>query len=245
MRVDVLGVGFDDIEIGHAVELACDLMKGSEKAYVVTPNPEIVWRCRRNDDLRSAIDGARLVLPDGIGVILGARILGRPLKCGRVPGIDFAGALFQKMAESDGSIFLFGAKPGVADEAGQKLMETYPGLLIAGTSDGYFTNNDAVIDKINSANPDLLLVCLGAPKQEIWMKENLAKLNVTLCAGLGGAIDVFSGNVKRAPLFFQKVGLEWFYRIICEPRRLKRSLVLPLFVLAVLWKRVAGSRTKH
>ena len=245
MKIDVLGVGFDDINIGQAVILACDIMKGGEKSYVVTPNPEIVWICRRNEALRSAVEGARLVLPDGIGIILGARILGRPLKSGRVPGIDFVTALFREMAESGGSVFLFGAKPGYADEAGVWLAQAFPGLVIAGTADGYFTDSDDIIRKINAASPDLLLVCLGAPKQEIWMAENIGRLNVPLCAGLGGAIDVYSGRVKRAPPVFQKLGLEWFYRIVREPRRLVRSLKLPLFVLLVIWKRVSTRRTKH
>ena len=239
-RIDVLGVGFDDFSIGQAVGLASDLMKSGGKAYVVTPNPEIVWACRQNSDLRAAVEGARIVLADGIGIILGARILGRPLQNGRVPGIDFAAALFRKMAESGGSVFLFGSKPGVADEAGENLAGEYPGLIIAGTADGYFSSDSPVIEKINSANPDLLLVCLGAPKQEYWMAENAGKLNVPLSIGLGGSLDIFSGRARRAPAFYQKLGLEWLYRLIREPRRLKRMLKLPLFVLAVIWTRIRG-----
>ena len=244
MRTDVLGVGFDDIAIGQAVALAYDMIRSGKKAYVVTPNPEIVWICRRNEPLRTAIDGAKLVLPDGIGVILGARILGTPLQCGRVPGIDFASALIQKLSESGGSVFLFGAKPGFAEEAGMRLKEMYQGLVIAGAMDGYFGDDASVVEKVNSANPDLLLVCLGAPKQELWIAENIGKLNVPLCAGLGGAIDVFSGRVKRAPAFFQKLGLEWLYRIVRDPRRLKRSLKLPLFVLAVIIRRLSPRKCK-
>ena len=207
MRTDVLGIGFDDITIGQAVSRACDLMKGGGKAYIVTPNPEIVWICRRNESLRAAIKNAELVLPDGIGIILGAKILGTPISGGRVPGVDFAAALFREMAGSGKSVFLLGAKPGVADEAGNRLAGTYPGLVIAGTADGYFTEAGPVIGRINAANPDLLLVCLGAPKQELWMAENIDVLNVPLCAGLGGSLDVFAGRVKRAPVFFQRVGL--------------------------------------
>jgi len=234
----VLGVGFDDLSIGQAVEHACDVIKSGGKAYIVTPNPEIVWICRRNSDLRSAIDGAGLVLADGIGIILGARILGTPMQCGRVAGVDFVTALFQKMAESGRRVFLFGSKPGVADEAGKRLAGEYPGLVISGTADGYFTDDAPIIEKINSANPDLLLVCLGAPKQELWMAENAGKLDVPLCAGLGGALDVFSGNAKRAPALFQKLGLEWLYRLIRDPRRLKRMMKLPLFVFAVIAARL-------
>ena len=237
-RIDVLGVGFDDISIGQAVEHACDVMKNGGKAYIVTPNPEIVWICRHNPDLRAAIDGAGLVLADGIGIILGAQILGTPLQYGRVAGVDFVISLFREMAESCKGVFLLGSKPGVADEAGKRLAEEYPGLVISGTADGYFTDDSPIIEKINSANPDLLLVCLGAPKQEFWMAENAGKLDVPLCAGLGGALDVFSGNAKRAPALFQKLGLEWLYRLIRDPRRLKRMMKLPLFILTVIIARL-------
>ena len=241
-RIDVLGVGFDDITIGQAVECACDSMRGEGKAYFVTPNPEIVWVCRRNDNLRNVIDGAKLVLADGIGIILGARILGTPLQGGRIPGINFAAALFMEMAETGGSVFLLGSIPGVAVEAGKKLTEEYPGLVVTGTADGYFNDDAPVIEKINSASPDLLLVCLGAPKQEFWMAENAGKLDVPLSVGLGGALDIFAGKTKRAPALFQKLGLEWLYRLIREPRRLKRMTKLPLFLFTVIAARFGGKR---
>ena len=253
-RIDVLGVGFDSISIDQAAARAFEIMKragsrresclcdtfGGKKAYVVTPNPEIVWTARRSEPLRAAINDAALVLPDGIGIIYGARILGAPLRSGRVPGIDFISSLFEKLAVSGGTVFLFGAKPGVAEEAGRKLAGRYPGLEIAGAADGYITDNEQTIGKINAAGPDLLLVCLGSPKQELWMAENTVRLNVGLCAGLGGVLDVFAGRVKRAPVFFRKLGLEWLYRIIREPRRLKRSMKLPLFLFAVIWRRIRG-----
>ena len=241
MRVDVLGVGFDDTTAEQAVLYACGIMRSGEKAYIVTPNPEIVWAARRDEALRNALGGAGLVLPDGIGIILGARILGRPIRGGRVPGIDFVTALFEKMAECGESVYLLGARPGVAEEAGQKLAEKYPGLTIAGAADGFFDDDDSVITRINSVSPDLLLVCLGAPKQELWMAENHGRLNAGLCAGLGGSLDIFAGNVKRAPVFFRKLGLEWFYRLITQPSRIKRMIKLPLFIFAVILKRIKGS----
>jgi len=242
VRVDVLGVGFDDKTIDEAVSGALEIMRGGEKAYIVTPNPEIVWACRRDAALRDAVNGAGLVLPDGIGIVLGARILGRPLRCGRVPGIDFAASLFDKMAQSGGSVYLLGSKPGVAEEAGARLSEKHPGLVVAGAADGYFTDDGPVIGMINEAKPDLLLVCLGAGKQELWMSENISRLSTGLCAGLGGSLDVFAGRVKRAPAFFQRLGLEWFYRLVRQPSRIKRMIKLPLFVLAVVFKRLKGYR---
>jgi len=242
MKIDVLGIGFDNVSLDEAADLAFDIIlkKGQEsaKTYVVTPNPEIVWRCRRDIALKYSVNKAGIVLPDGIGIIYGAKILGTPFSGSRVPGIDFIDALFRKMSVSGKSVFLLGAKPGIAEAAGKALEEAHPGLVIAGFADGYFTDSDALISQINALDPDLLLVCLGAPKQELWMAENIDRLNVPLCAGLGGSLDVFSGKVKRAPKVFQKLGLEWLYRIIREPRRLGRSLSLPLFVLFVLLRRL-------
>ena len=240
VRTDVLGIGFDDNTMQEAVSRAFNIIRSDKKEYIVTPNPEIVWICRRNEKLRDAVSGAGLVLADGIGIILGARILGTPLRCGRVPGIEFAAALFEKMAELHMSVFLLGSKPGVAEEAGENLAKKHPGLVIAGFADGYFSDDKQIIAQINKVQPDLLLVCLGAPKQELWMAQNIGQLSTNLCAGLGGSLDVFAGKVKRAPAFFQKLGLEWFYRLICEPRRIKRMIKLPLFVIAVAWKRIRG-----
>ena len=237
-RIHVLGVGFDDVTIEEAVLRACCIVDGGAKAYAVTPNPEIVWMARRDETLRDAITEAGLVLPDGIGIIMGARILGTPLRGGRVPGIDFASALFEKLSQAGGSVFLLGAKPGVAEEAGRALAAKHPGLRISGSADGYFTDDDEVVGRINLAKPDVMLVCLGSPKQEFWMARNIGRLDVKLCAGLGGALDVYAGRIKRAPPFFRKLGLEWLYRLVREPRRIKRIIKLPIFILAVIWRRL-------
>ncbi len=239
MRTDVLGVGYDDLTMPEAVSAALGLMQGRNGAYAVTPNPEIVMLAQENPLLRDAIEDASLVLADGIGVIYGARILGRPLKA-RLPGIDFADAVMGEMAKRSMSVFLLGAKPGVAEQAAERLMARHPGLVIAGTNDGYFKDDAPIIEKINAVSPDLLLVCLGAPKQELWMQKNAQRLSVGLMAGLGGALDVFAGNVQRAPERWQKLGLEWMYRLIKEPTRAKRMVKLPLFVLAVTGQRIKG-----
>ena len=238
MRIDVLGVGFDNLTMTEAVSRGAALLEEPGCHYVVTPNPEIVEVCRGNPAAMQAVNGADLVLPDGIGVIYGAKILGTPLRA-KLPGIDFAAALMTQMGREGKSVFLLGAKPGVADAAGEKLRERFPGLVIAGTNDGYFQDDDPVVEKINAVQPDLLLVCLGAPKQELWMQRNAPRLRVGLMAGLGGSLDVFAGNVKRAPKFFQKLGLEWFYRLIKEPKRIGRMMKLPLFLV-----HVAGAKNK-
>ena len=239
MRIDVLGVEFDNKTMDEAVERGMELIARPGADYVVTPNPEIVMICREERSVAAAARDAALVLPDGIGVIYGAKILGRPLK-EKVPGADFAERMFAELAKGGGSVYLLGAKPGVAEKAGEKLAEKYPGLVIAGCADGYFKEDEPVIEKINDARPDFLLVCLGAPKQELWMSRNAEKLNVGLMAGLGGSLDVYAGVVQRAPETWQKLNLEWLYRLLKQPSRIGRMMKLPQFMLAVIGQRIKG-----
>ena len=160
---------------------------------------------------------------------------------GRVTGVGFAQALAAAMAKEGRSIYLLGAKPGVAEQAAEKLLQTYPGLKIAGTHDGYFKEEGPVVAAINAAKPDALLVCLGAPKQEYFMETHDAELEVPVMAGLGGSMDVLAGNVQRAPEFFQKYGLEWLYRLCKEPQRWRRMIKLPLYLWdAVIWRIKGG-----
>ena len=142
------------------------------------------------------------------------------------------------MAQAEKTLFLLGAKPGVAESAAQALQERFKGLKIVGTNDGYFSDDEPIVEKINAVSPDLLLVCLGAPKQELWMQKNAPALKVGLMAGLGGSLDVFAGVVERAPEAWQKLGLEWLYRLKKEPGRIKRMSNLPKFGFAVLGRRM-------
>jgi len=232
MRIDVLGVGFDNLTMAEAVEQGMKLLHSEGTHYVVTPNPEIVEICRENPEAKEAINGADLVLPDGIGVIKGAAILGTPLK-ERTPGIEFAARLMERMEGEGMSLFLLGAKPGVAEQAAEKLSATYPGLKIAGTHDGYFKEDAPVVEAIAASGADCVFVCLGAPKQEFWMKKNGAATGAKLLCGLGGSLDVFAGVVERAPKFWCDHGLEWFYRLCKEPKRIGRMMKLPLFLIHV------------
>ena len=236
-RISVLGVNFDNLHMREAVDSALDAIHRRSGGWVVTPNPEIVMLCRENEKLADAVRDARLVIPDGIGVIYGARILGTPLK-EKLPGIDFASELMAELAKGAGRVYLFGAKPGVADKAANTLTEKFPGLVVCGTHDGYFSDDAPIIRDINEKQPDLLLVCLGAPKQELWMQSNAGKLDTGLMIGLGGSLDVFAGVVQRAPVFWQKMGLEWLYRLLKEPRRIGRMMKLPQFLFAVIWQRL-------
>ena len=241
MRIDILGVGFDNLTMTEAVARGCELLAGEGAHYVVTPNPEIVETCRADAEAMAAVNGADLVLPDGIGVIYGAKLLGTPLKS-RVPGIEFGTAMLAHCAETGKRVYLFGAKPGVAEQAAKNLCEKLPGLQIAGTHDGYFTDaeSDVIAAGIRTSGADMALVCLGAPKQELFMKDHLDALHVKLMIGLGGSLDSFAGTVKRAPKWMIRCNLEWLYRLIKEPKRFGRMLRLPKYLFAVLGKRIRG-----
>lgn len=236
-RISILDVAFDNVSMAEAIDRAFEWIEQRKGYFVVTPNPEIVMLAQENEELKDTIQQAALVLPDGIGVIYGAKILGTPLK-ERVPGIDFASGLMEKLAACHGSVYLLGAKPGIAEQAGANLRDQYPGLIVVGSHDGYFTDDSAIIEEINVLKPDLLLVCLGFPKQEFWMRDRGPMLDVGLMAGLGGSLDVFAGVVQRAPAVWQKLGLEWLYRLLKEPTRFGRMMKLPQFLLRVLKERV-------
>lgn len=239
MRTEILGVAFDDLTMEEALDRGMELIAEGGCHVAVTPNAEIVQLARKDEQLRAVIAEADLVIPDGIGVVYASRILGRPLK-GRVPGCDFAAGLMERMAQSGHRLFLLGAKPGVAQEAAEKLCAAYPGLTICGVHDGYFREDEPVVREIRQADADVVFVCLGAPKQEKWMQQNAAATGASLLIGLGGSLDVFSGRVERAPAIWQKLNLEWLYRGLKEPTRLKRIARLPLFLVGAVFARLKG-----
>ncbi len=239
MKIDVMGVRFDNVTMTEALEQAKEMLKAEGADYVVTPNSEIVYEAMADKELEDLLNGASLVLPDGAGVVLGAKILGTPLK-EKVAGVEFADGVLNLLAETGGSVYLLGSKPGVAELAAEKMLAKHPGLTIAGMSDGYFKDEAAVVEKVNAAHADVLFVCLGAPKQEKFMVNHRAELHVKLMAGLGGSLDSFAGTVKRAPRWMIKLSLEWFYRLLKEPWRFKRMLRLPKFLWAVVCRRVKG-----
>ena len=232
-RVFVLGVGYDNLTFDKAVDTACQMLKRQKTHIVVTPNSEIVYAARKNPDLLTALNNADLVVADGIGIVYASRLYNTPLK-GKIAGIELGEALMKRISETGESVFFLGAKPGVAHLAAKKLAEKYTGLNIAGTHDGYFTDDDAVIDIINNSRADVLFVCLGAPKQELWMAKNAEKLDSRLLLGLGGSLDTYAGVSKRAPKIWIKLGLEWLYRLAKEPFRIVRMSALPRFMLAVI-----------
>ena len=231
-----MGVEFDSVTKDEAVRFVLDRISERSGGYMVTPNPEIVMETWANPELKSAVSGAKLTIPDGIGVIHAANILKTPLK-ERVPGIDVTASVLERMAKEGKSVFLLGAKPGIAEKAAENMKKEYAGLRVCGMQDGYFKDDKPVIDMINAAKPDFLLVCLGAPKQELWMAKHEKELDVGFMGGLGGTLDVFAGVVKRAPKGWQDSGFEWLYRCVKEPWRFKRAAKLPEFIFKAIGER--------
>lgn len=204
---------------------------------MVTLNVEILYRAWHDHALRDVLNQADLVVPDGHGVVWAGRRLGKFLP-ERVTGIDLIQALADRAAREGWRLYLLGAAPGVAGEAAARLVAGHPGLIVAGTGHGYFSEQEAwsVVERIRSARADLLLVALGSPKQELFIEKYRRELGPGVAIGVGGSFDVLSGRLRRAPLVFQRLKLEWLYRLLQEPSRWRRVLVLPRFVLAVWFR---------
>ena len=237
MKTEILGVRFDNLTQQEAAQRGRQLLEEDKFHYVVTPNPEFLLAAEKDPEFRRVLNAADLVLPDGIGVVYSAKILGTPLK-ERVPGIEFAEAMLAALNDLGGRLYLLGAKPGVAEEAGRRICARYPALVLCGTHDGYFKDEQAILPEIAAAKPDLLFVCLGAPKQEKWMARWGQHTGAKLAIGLGGCLDVFAGNVQRAPERWQKLGLEWAYRLKKEPKRIGRMAKLPMVLVKAAGQRI-------
>lgn len=240
MRPEVLAVRFDGLTVDQAAERALALIGQRRDAYVCTPNPEIVWRCRKDPALAAAIDQADMTLADGVGIVWASRALGCPVP-ERVSGYDFLMALLGRFR---GRVFLLGGKPGVGEDAAAAIGRMFPDVTVCGCRDGYFTDGGPVTEAVRASGAELVLVCLGSPRQELWMQKNRGELGGCLMAGLGGCLDVLSGRKRRAPERWIQLHLEWLYRLLQEPSRLGRQMCLPLFVLSVLGEKIKKTGLK-
>ncbi|MBR6377862.1 MAG: WecB/TagA/CpsF family glycosyltransferase [Oscillospiraceae bacterium] len=231
MKQDILGLQFDNVTMAEAMALGEGFLDGERPAVVVTPNAEIGYDAAGDPEFRRMLNQADLMLPDGAGVVLAAKLRRTPLKQ-KVAGIDFAAAMLPIFARRGTRLFLLGSKPGVAEQAAERMKAMAPGLVICGTADGYFKDDGPVIEKINKSEAQALFVCLGAHKQEQFMFAHREELKtVRLMAGLGGSLDGFAGNVKRAPDWMIKANLEWLYRLSKEPSRIGRMTRLPRYIV--------------
>ena len=236
MKTDIMGVLFDNYTIDEAIEKAVSFEK--KPFVIVTPNPEIVQAAKKDKEFLEVLNKADIVSPDGIGIVYASKILKGNIK-ERAAGFDIACGIMDRLSKINGSVYIFGGKPGVADDAAKNILEKYEGINIAGVSDGYFDEEKEkqIIDEIKKSQPDLLLVCLGAKKQEKWIDQHKDILNAKILIGAGGTVDVLSGRTKRAPDIFIKFGLEWLYRLMKEPSRIGRMMQLPVFLMEIIIKR--------
>lgn len=239
MKESVLGINVNTENYEELLPMIFDRIETKEKSLIVAINPEKIIKAKNDPALKKLLNEAEFQIPDGIGVILASKIQKGQITS-RVTGVDMMMRLCEEAEKRQKPIFLYGGKPGIADKAAEKLKELYPSIIISGTQDGYEKDNEKVIAKINEAKPDLLFVAMGSPKQENWINANREQLHPTIYQGVGGSFDVLAGNVKRAPEAFQKIGMEWFYRLMKEPKRIKRQIALPLFLLEV----ARGSKKK-
>lgn len=233
--VKIFGVRFDNVDAEEANKQFIALMGGDKLGMIYTPNTEIIMKAQDDPEFKAILNEGDLVIPDGIGVVLASKIHHLGLT-ERVPGIELMTMMLEYCNRTGKSIYLFGGQPKVAELAAIKIKETYPNLKIAGTRDGFFESNQElhILDEINEKKPDILFVALGAPKQEKWINKYKKTINAKVAMGVGGALDVWAGTVKRAPVFFQKTGLEWFYRLLKQPTRIMRMMSLPKFMIKVI-----------
>lgn len=245
-NIEIFGVKIHNITFDEAVKEVETYLEGNQLRAIYTPNPEIVMGAKEDNRLRELLNKGDLITADGIGLIYASRVKKRPLK-ERVTGLDLSIKLLNMANENNYSLYLLGGKDGVAKAAAENIKKDYPNIRIAGYHHGYFKGSHTgynsheeemeVIEDINHSNPDIIFVGLGFPRQEIWIDSNKEKIRGKVIIGNGGVMDILSGNLKKTPEFIRKIGFEWLHRLIREPSRIKRQMVIPKFMLKVLFSR--------
>lgn len=239
-KINVLGVDIDNVTMDEAVKKAKTSIEENKKLFIVTANPELLLTCEKNNVICRTIANADLIVADGVGVLIGSKLRGKNFKQ-RVAGIDLMENLLKYANEEGKSVYLLGSKDGIAKKAAENILKKYHNLKIAGTHHGYYKgihtgskgNEEEmqVIKEINEVRPDMLFVAFGGPKQEIFIDTYMKDIDAKIFVGVGGSFDVYSGLLKRAPIVYQKAGLEWLYRLIQEPKRIGRMSKLPKFII--------------
>ncbi len=231
------------VDTEEAQQRIAALLAQNRFAHVVTFGSEMAILARRDPAYRDVINKADLVVPDTIGVVYATRILGWPAP-ERVPGVELVERLCDECARRGIPVFLLGGEEKVAERAAQALTTLYSGLRIVGTQNGYFnpTDETGVLARIRGSGAKLVLVALGFPQQEFWIRAHAEALGPVVCIGVGGTLDVLSGKFPRAPQAMRRLGLEWLYRLAREPKRLKRQLALPKFAMLVIAQAIRERR---
>ncbi len=241
--LDILGVPVSFFRSHeHAVDCILERIDERCRTFCVAVNPEKIYHARQDQQLLSLLRAADIQICDGVGAALAARVLHGRRIC-RVTGVQLFLDLVASASREGLAVFLLGASPESNTGACHRLRKDYPDLKIAGTRDGYFQDNETVIRQINASGADMLFVAMGSPKQEKWIYENLDRINVPLCMGVGGSFDVLSGHTKWAPRIVRKLGIEFLYRLMKEPKRWRRQICLPVFAFQVVLAKL--SRTGH
>jgi N-acetylglucosaminyldiphosphoundecaprenol N-acetyl-beta-D-mannosaminyltransferase len=232
--VDILGIDFLNKGFKEVVDFLTERIQKNEKTFVVTANPEIVMYTRENPEYKEVVQTADFVVPDGSGIILASKILNDPLR-ERVTGYDLMMRLLELSNENKWRIFLLGGQEETNKKAAANIRKQFPHAVLAGSHNGFFNwKENTVRNEIQAAGPDLIFVCLGFPRQEKWIAENLNHFSKGIFIGVGGSIDVVAEEVKRAPEVWQKMNLEWFYRLLMQPSRFRRMLALPRFLIQII-----------
>lgn len=231
-RLNMLGVPLDCASMAQSVDQIRHYLSGQDFHLVVTLGSEMVMRAQSDAQFRAVVQGASLIVPDSIGPVLAARYNGHPVR-ERVTGVELIRVLAQQLGPRL-RLFLLGGAPGVAEEAASHLVRSGPGVVVVGCRDGFFQDSQEVVQQIADSKANLLLVALGSPRQELWLAEHGVATGVQVGIGVGGSFDVLSGRVKRAPVWLQRSGLEWLYRLVSQPSRWRRMLSLPRFAVKVL-----------
>ncbi len=235
--VDLLGVRIHRVDMPTTISTIRAYVQSGEPHMVVTADSSSIVLAQTDEDFKDIVNTADLVTPDSSGILHGARSMGTPL-LERVSGVDIAREVCSMSAADGYSVYFLGAAPGVAELAAQKLQQACPGLRVAGTQHGFFEpSEDAhVVSRIRESQARILLVAMGIPRQERWIRDHLSELGVCVAMGVGGSFDVFSGRVKRAPAWMQRHGLEWMYRLVMNPRKMRKVAALPRF-MALVWRK--------
>lgn len=244
-RVRILGVDIDDVTMDETIALLTAMAESGRPNHVLTVNPEFVMIAERDQEFRAVIQAADLCVPDGIGIILASALLGRRLR-ERVTGVDTVLRMARVCRDRGLRLFLLGAAPGIAERTADILRRDNPGLQIAGTFAGSPKPEDEaeICALIAAARPHVLFVAYGPPKQDLWIARTRDRLKIPLAMGVGGTFDFITGVAQRAPVWMQRIGLEWLHRLIREPWRWRRMLTLPKFAGRVLVHRLSGTNER-